>query len=119
MRELAVAVQYENKKVSVIETIYAIKKANFKNVLIQWYDNASWEYSQEKQVEYIKSLGLNIIFAHLGYQNINSIWNEGEEGEALVERYQRNIKECKDNGIDLVVMHLTSKNVAPKYNELG
>ena len=119
MRELAVAVQYENKKVSVIETIDAIKKANFKNVFIQWYDNAFWEYSQEKQVEYIKSLGLNIIFAHLGYQNINSIWNEGEEGEALVERYQRNIKECKDNGIDLVVMHLTSKNVAPKYNELG
>lgn len=119
MRELAVAVQYENKSVSVIETIDAIKESGFKNVFVQWYDNDSWEYSQERQIEYIKSKGLNIIFAHLGYQNINSIWKKGEEGDLLVERYKRNIRECKENGINLVVMHLTSKHIAPDYNELG
>lgn len=119
MKELAVAVQYENKTVSVLETIDAIKDAGFKNVFIQWYDNESWEYPQQKQVEYIKSKGLNIIFAHLGYQNINKIWEDGQEGDLLVERYKRNIKECKDNGINLVILHLTSKNIAPNYNELG
>ena len=33
MRELAVAIQNENEKVSIIETINSIKKAGFKNVL--------------------------------------------------------------------------------------
>ena len=35
MRELAVALQYENKSVSVIETIDAIKESGFKNVFVQ------------------------------------------------------------------------------------
>ena len=119
MRELAVVVNNSNKTVSAFETIDAIKEAGFKNVFIQWYDVASWEYSQEKQLEYIREKGLNVIFAHLGYQTINTIWEEGESGDALVERYQKDIRECKENGIDLVIMHLTSKNVAPMYNELG
>ena len=74
MKELAVVVQYENKEVTVKETIDAINEANFKNVFVQWYDNKEWNMTQEEQVEYIKSLGLNIIFAHLGYQNINKIY---------------------------------------------
>ena len=66
-----------------------------------------------------KELGLNIIFAHLGYQNINSIWEEGELGDNLVERYKKDIKDCKENGIPMVVMHLTSKTKAPMYGEIG
>ena len=66
-----------------------------------------------------RELNLNILFAHLGYQNINSIWQEGIEGENLVERYQNDIKNCKQNGIDMVVMHLTSKHKAPQYNKIG
>ena len=90
MEELAVAVHYSNENVSVLETIKAIKNAGFKNVFVQWYDK-EWEYSQEEQVRMCKELGLNIIFAHLGYQNINSIWEEGELGDNLVERYKKDI----------------------------
>ena len=118
MKELAVAIQYANKNVSVIDTINSIKNANFKNVFVQWYDE-DWEYSQQEQVKLCKELGLNIIFAHLGYQNINSIWEDGNDGDTLVERYKLDIKNCCDNGIPMVVMHLTSKKIAPKYGELG
>lgn len=38
MRELAVAIQNENEKVSIIETINSINNAGFKNVFVQWYD---------------------------------------------------------------------------------
>ena len=38
MRELAVAIQNENEKVSIIETINSINSAGFKNVFVQWYD---------------------------------------------------------------------------------
>lgn len=118
MRELAVAIQYANKNVSVIDTINSIKNANFKNVFVQWYDE-DWEHSQQEQVRLCKELELNIIFAHLGYQNINSIWEDGNDGDALVERYKLDIKNCYENGIPMVVMHLTSKKIAPKYGEIG
>lgn len=118
MRELAVAIQNENEKVNVIETINSIKNAGFKNVFVQWYDE-NWRHSQNEQVRLCKELGFNIIFAHLGYQNINSIWKEGIDGDKLVERYKSDIKDCHENGIPMVVMHLTSKNKAPMYGKIG
>ena len=72
MRDIAVVIQNSNEKVTVQETIKAVKGAGFNNVFIQWYDE-NWEYSQEEQFELCKKLGLNIIFAHLGYQKINSM----------------------------------------------
>lgn len=118
MRELAVAIQNANKEVNVIQTIHAIKNAGFNKVFVQWYDK-DWEYSQEEQVKLCKELGLDIIFAHLGYQNINEIWKEQKEGEELVERYKNDIKNCKQNGIPMVIMHLTSGKNPPMYNEIG
>lgn len=118
MRELAVAIQNENEKVNIIETIMSIKNANFKNVFVQWYDE-NWQHTQEEQVKLCKELGFNIIFAHLGYQNINSIWEVGTDGDNLVDRYKKDIKNCKKNGIPMVVMHLTSKKQAPMYGEVG
>lgn len=118
MRELAVAIQNENEKVSAIETIKSIKNANFKNVFVQWYDE-NWEHTQEEQVNMCKEIGFNVIFAHLGYQNINSVWEEGIEGDSLVERYKKDIKSCKENGIPMVVMHLVSGKHAPMYGEIG
>ena len=118
MDNIAVVVSNDNKNVTIYETIDAIKKAGFKNVFIQWYDS-DWEVSQEEQLKYIKKQGLNVIFAHLGYQNINDIWLDNIYGEKLVDRYKNDIKACKENGINLVCMHLVSKSVAPKYNEIG
>lgn len=118
MREIAIAIQKSNKNVTIKQTIDSIKKAGFSKVFIQWYDE-NWELSQEDQARLCKELNLEIIFAHLGYQNINSIWKEGKEGDDLVERYKNDIKNCKEFGIPMVVMHLTSKKIAPPYNELG
>ncbi len=118
MQEIAVVVHNSNENVNVLETINSIKNAGFKNVFIQWYDK-DWECSQDKQVKICKELGLNIIFAHLGYKNINYIWEEGLEGEKLVEKYKKDILNCKQYNIPMVVMHLTSKSIAPIYNEIG
>ncbi len=118
MSELAVVIQNKNKKVNITDTINSIKKAGFNNVFVQWYDK-KWDISQEDQVKICKKLGLNIIFAHLGYQNMNLIWEEGIDGDNLVERYKNDIKNCKENGISLVVMHLASKETVPIYNEIG
>lgn len=118
MREIAVCIQNSNKNVTPLETIKSVKNSGFKNVFVQWYDK-DWKIDQQEQVNFCKEQGLNIIFAHLGCQNINDIWQEGEEGEKLVSRYQTDIENCKNNGIPLVIMHLVSKFEAPGPNEIG
>lgn len=118
MKKIAVVIHNNNENVTVIETIDAIKKAGFKDVFVQWY-NKEWKYSQEEQLKYARKQGLNIIFAHLGYKNINDLWKECDEENKLVENYKKDIKICKQNNIPMVVMHLTSKKVAPNYNEIG
>ena len=118
MREIAVVVSNDNELITPIETIDVIKDAGFKNVFVQWY-NEKWVHSQKEQLNYIKSLGLNVLFAHLGYQNINSIWEDSAEGEELVARYKHDIDTCKQNGVPMVVLHLTSHSEAPMYGDVG
>lgn len=117
--ENVIAVTISNaNSISPLETIDAIVEAGFKHVFIEWYDK-EWEISQEEQLAYARKKGLHVIFAHLGYQKINHLWIEDEVGEQLVERFKNDIQSCKENGIDLVVMHLTSKDVAPQFGEVG
>ena len=118
MRDLVIVVSNSNKGVTPYQSIDAIKSAGFKNVFIQWY-HRDREISEEDQYKYIKEKGLNITFAHLGYKGINDIWLETEEGDKLVDYYKNTLKECKEMGITLVVMHLTSHTEAPGPNEIG
>ncbi len=118
MHKIAVVVNNANATKSIYETIDAIKEAGFENVFIQWY-NEDFEISQQDQLNYIRKQNLNVIFAHLGYQGINNLWEANELGESLVERYISDIRVCKENGIPMVVMHLTSKSTAPQYSEVG
>lgn len=118
MKELAVCVSNDNRGKTFYETVDAIVNANFKNVFIQWYDK-DFDVSQEEQLKYIRSCGLNVIFAHLGYDGINNIWLDGEEGERLVKKYLRNLDECKSNGIDMVMMHIVVGFNTPEINDLG
>ena len=111
-------VQNDNKNVTPQETIHAIKNAGFDGVFLQWY-NKDWDFSQQEQLILCRKLGLEIPFVHLGYKGINNIWLEGEDGENLVKNYLNDLDVCKSNNIDMVVMHLTSKSIAPEPNLIG
>lgn len=118
MSSIATVISNSNKNDNALDTIYTIKKAGFKNVFIQWY-NADFNPSQEEQLNYIKELGLNVIFAHLEYKNIDNIWKNKKEGEKLVNLYKENIKKCKENNIPMVIMHLCGREKEVNYNEIG
>lgn len=118
MRDIVVTISNANQKVTPLESIDAINKAGFDKVFIEWY-NKDWEVSQQEQLDYCRKLGLDIIFAHLGYQGINNLWLDNDQGEALVSRFKNDIAVCKENGFDLVIMHVTSKSEAPGPNEIG
>ena len=117
-RKYIQCVHNNNKVVTPKETIYAIKNAGFDGVFLQWF-NKDWEFSQQEQLELCRELGLEIPFVHLGYKNINSLWEDGEDGEKLIDGYFNDFDVCKQNGIDMVVMHLTSKTDANEPNAVG
>ena len=57
-----------------------------------------------------------------GFKNVfiqwyNKDWNPTQEEQ--LKYIKNDIRICKENDISMVVMHLTSKSVAPKYNETG
>lgn len=119
MRELAVCIPYSSVDNDPFKTIDAVKRAGFKKVFVQWYDKTNWDPSQEDQLKYMQQAGLEVIFAHLGYQNINALWVEGEEGDLLVPRYCRNLDDLHEYGVRDVMMHPSSKFTAPGPNETG
>lgn len=118
MNDLVVLVTNEIES-SVYDEIDAIKKAGIKNVFIQWYNKEVESVSQELIYKYIKKQKLNIPFAHLGYKNINDIWEEGKSGDVIIEGFINDLDIMKEKGINLVIVHLTSKSVAPAYGEVG
>ncbi len=118
MRKICQCVQNSNENVTADHTIQAIKQAGFDGVFIQWYDKP-WSPSQQEQLDLCRKLGLEIVFAHLGYSGINNLWLEGVEGDLLIENYIRDLDKLKENDIDLVIFHLSSKKTPPMYNELG
>lgn len=119
MDRLAVCVQDDNKAVTPKETIDAIYKAGFKNVFVQYYHRENLEFDELQQIDYCRELGLNIIFCHLGYKNINEIWIEGEFGDKVTNEYIEDLNLMKKKQIEMVVMHLTTHRVFPMYNKIG
>ena len=121
MKDLAVVVSNDNKNVTPYETIDAIAASGFKNVFVQWYDSdyKKFEVPQEEQILYARKKGLNVIFTHLGYRNMNDIWLDNERGDAYLQKYLKNLDEMKKLGIDLVMMHACVGLDAPKPNKIG
>ena len=118
MNDIAIVINNACDDLNAYETVDAIKKAGFKNVFIQWYDKDN-KISQEDIVNYIKENNLNIIFAHLGYKNINNIWLDNEIGKSLEKQYINDLNKLSKYNIDMVVMHLCAGLEAPTANNIG
>ena len=119
MREMAICIPYGSIDNDPFKSIEAAKRAGFRKAFVQWYDKADWNPSQQEQLKYALVAGMEIIFAHLGYQNINALWVEGEEGDALVTRYCKDLDDLHEYGVKDVMMHPSSKFTAPGPNEIG
>ena len=116
MEQLVIAIRFYTKD-TYMEIVDNIKNAGFKNVFIEWYDKD--KELQNNILNYVKKSGLNIVFAHLGYENVNLLWEDNIKGEEECNNYINNIKICKENGIDLVVLHPTYTYSIPKISEIG
>lgn len=93
-----------------------IKKAGFTHTFLWWERN---DENRFEQIELCEKLGLEIETAHTSFKNINSMWLEGVEGDALTDYFIKSVKEAKDCGIPILIIHLSSSFNPPPFNTLG
>lgn len=118
MHKLIQCAQNDNAGVPVERTVKAIKKAGFDGAFVQWY-NKGVTCSKTEQVTLCRDNGLDVEFAHLGYERINDLWLDGKDGDRLIDEYIDDIESLKKLGITLSVMHTMSSPTPPPINEIG
>lgn len=97
------------------ENIKIISKKGFKNVFLWWGD----EDNNSKKVKLCKKLGLNVIFAHLEFKNVNCLWTTGIEGDQLVENYKKQFKLLQKCNIPIAITHAQRTPNPPQISVIG
>ncbi len=73
----------------------------------------------EKAAELSAKIGIELENIHAPFAGINSIWQEGDAGEAMLEGLIDCVHSCAENGISLTVVHLSSGENSPCVNDIG
>ena len=93
----------------------AIKKAGFDSVLV----SLSGTFDNDKQVEIIRKVGLDIDNCHSPWNGINKFWLDNLEGQAVYEMLAKNFTDCGKYGIPRAVVHVSSGNNYPPISQIG
>ncbi|MBO4535349.1 MAG: sugar phosphate isomerase/epimerase [Clostridia bacterium] len=70
-------------------------------------------------VEYAQSIGLEVNMIHLPFYDVNSLWLEGPEGDAFVDKVIEGLRFAARYHIRTGVCHLSSSLTPPEPCELG
>ena len=93
----------------------AIKRAGFDAVLV----SLSGKFDNDKQIDIIRKVGLDIDNCHAPWNGINHFWRDNLEGQAAYEMLANNFVECGKYGIPRSVVHISSGNDYPPISEIG
>ena len=98
-----------------VDALALIKAAGFESVFICAYKNDEVVEIKKKADE----LGLVVEFIHAPFDGINNMWLPGMDHLSIYERMQESIDSAADNGIEGVVVHVSSGWQYPAVNDLG
>ena len=100
------------------DCFFAIKKAGFDEVCFASYDDT--KVSWETQARLAQKYSLPVENAHLSGSGMTSVWSDGEEGDLLISRLIKELKEIADLGIKTGVVHVTwGHSVPPSPTEFA
>ncbi len=96
-----------------------IKGAGFKSVLLWWAVESEFEPSVPHKAETARRIGLDIENAHLQFRHMNSLWEDGIDGERYCNELVGLVASAATYGIPTLVVHLTRTTTPPAFGELG
>ena len=110
------AINAEAKKgVEMSEALRAIKAAGFDGVFTGWKQGAPVDAWAEE----IRRLGLVYQSIHAPFGRVQTLWEEGDEGDAFTDEMIDCIHDAKRIGVPLVVIHPIAGMDRHTPNELG
>jgi sugar phosphate isomerase/epimerase len=99
---------------NTVEKIKLIHEVGFDSILLNYDENI------HKNVKQAHALGLSIDALHLPYKGmVNTIWQNKEFSDQYKNLLSKCIEFASINGIEDVVMHITSTNSPPPINNNG
>ena len=115
MRKLILGTGMGFSDISIPEQIVRIKKAGWDGVFTGWDE----ENGNRGFRDVIDREGLIYHSIHAPFDNIHTLWEEGENGERQTERQIRCLRDCADANVQLVIMHAIIGMERCTPNELG
>ena len=106
-------------RIPVPERVRIIRETGFETVLHWWEDLETEGFTKEEQVYIIRKEGLEIENAHLQFNNVNHLWLDTLDGQAVFEGYLSDIDGLANHDIPIAVFHLTSGKTPPLVSDIG
>lgn len=98
----------------ISERLKLIKQAGFDAVSLWWGED-----DRQSQPGMARALGLEIDNVHAPFANQNSLWREGNDGDAYLNTLMTCVDDCRKHAISTVVIHLTSCRAEPEITSCG
>lgn len=96
-----------------------ISAAGFQGVLLWWAVESTFEPPVPHKMETAAKHGLLVENAHLQFENMNSLWEDGYTGEHYCAELCGLVAEAGVYGVKTLVVHLTRKKNPPPFSEIG
>jgi sugar phosphate isomerase/epimerase len=100
--------------IPVSEQLALIKKNGFSAVFCM-----SGHHAINEITDICAREGITIESCHAPFDHINDIWYDTEDGERMLDELLAAVNECRDYGIPVLVVHLSSGETPPRVCDLG
>ena len=70
-------------------------------------------------IDACKNAGIFVESLHAPFFGVNALWEDNEKGEAYFDTQMRAVKDCANNGIHKLVVHLSTKFPPPLVTPIG
>ena len=93
----------------------AVKAVGFDSIFVCDEDTAL----TERHIVAAKKAGLAVDFLHAPWHKINTVWLEGDMGDAVIARLTETLNLCAEHQIPIAIVHLSSGENAPCVTDIG
>ncbi len=73
----------------------------------------------DEAMEALKKANITVDNFHAPFKDLNSIWEEGKEGDEMLARYLKSVDTCCKHGVKLMVAHASNRRPMPPISEIG
>jgi L-ribulose-5-phosphate 3-epimerase len=102
------------------ERFKLIKSSGFDGVFLGWSDEyIDIDGDKTRHPDLARREGLFIENIHTPFSQVNQLWCDNLEGENYIKQLYNSVNDCAIFEIPTAVVHLTSGNIPPSFNQIG